>query len=81
MALRNSISATTGVDLEHWAVGGQFEINTRGSESLPVNCIRDRELIHIDIDTGYNSEQMPQGWTTKARPHPAARFARETMGP
>ena len=41
MALRNSISASTGVDVANWTVGGQFEINTRGSESLPVGLLVD----------------------------------------
>jgi len=38
-ALRNSVSADTGVDLAVWTVGGQFELNTRGSESLPVGLL------------------------------------------
>ena len=41
VALRNSISASTGVDVANWTVGGQFEINTRGSESLPVGLLVD----------------------------------------
>ena len=41
VAVRNSISASTGVDVAHWTVGGQFEINTRGSESLPVGLLVD----------------------------------------
>ena len=41
VALRNSISATSGVHLSHWTVGGQFEINTRSSESLPVGLLVD----------------------------------------
>ena len=41
VALRNSISASTGVDVANWTVGGQFEINTRGSESLPVRLLVD----------------------------------------
>jgi hypothetical protein len=41
VALRNSISASTGVDVANWTVGGQIEINTRGSESLPVGLLID----------------------------------------
>ena len=41
LALRNSISASTGVDLAHWTIGGQFEIHTRGSEYLPVGLLVD----------------------------------------
>jgi hypothetical protein len=38
-ALRNSISADTGVDTAVWTIGGQFELNTRGSESLPTGLL------------------------------------------
>ena len=67
VALRNSISASTGVDVANWTVGGQFEINTRGSESLPVGFLVDskrhlsqtsaahffQEFAHVEIYKTY----------------------------
>ena len=38
-ALRNSVSADTGVDLAVWTICGQFELNIRGSESLPAGLL------------------------------------------
>ena len=34
-ALTNSISESTGVVIEHWELGGQFELSARGAEKLP----------------------------------------------
>ena len=35
LALKNSVSASTGVEINKWQMGGQFELNSRGAESLP----------------------------------------------
>ena len=35
LALTNSVSASTGVDIKNWNLGGQFEVNSRGAEFLP----------------------------------------------
>ena len=35
LALKNSVSASTGVEINKWQMGGQFELNFRGAESLP----------------------------------------------
>ena len=34
-ALANSLSASTGVEINKWSLGGQFVINSRGAELLP----------------------------------------------
>ena len=35
LALTNSVSASTGVEITKWTVGGQFVVNSRGAELLP----------------------------------------------
>ena len=35
MALTNSVSASTGVEINKWTIGAQFVINSRGAENLP----------------------------------------------
>ena len=35
LALKNKVSASTGVEINKWHTGGQFELNSRGAESLP----------------------------------------------
>ena len=69
VALRNSISASTGVDVAHWTVGGQFEINTRGSESLPAGLLVDtkRHLSQTSADHFFQEFAHVEIYKTCAR--------------
>ena len=35
LSLKISVSASTGVEINKWQIGGQFELNSRGAETLP----------------------------------------------